>query len=247
MHSKPKTWTLFLTLLFLLVVPAALAMTQEASVHASTVKNGWSKDYYYVNGVKTTGWMTIKNKVYYFSKKGVVQKNKWKTRKEDGVSYYYYLGPDGAAYKASVVKRNGVATRLTNFKTYKIDGATYGFDLHSHACTGIWMSNKATPKLYVFTSKGLYDSKATKSVRSVYEKYYHKPSKKPLQKVTAAFGKPLSIDESYSCIPFDYDPSYPDTVYMAVILTYPHIEISVIHNERNGLYYLEGIFPVMER
>lgn len=54
------------------------AVEQEES---STVgPNGWitrnGKKYYYVDGAYVTGWKKIKNKTYYFNKKGVMQKNK---------------------------------------------------------------------------------------------------------------------------------------------------------------------------
>ncbi len=50
---------------------------------------------YYINkdGVKVTGWKTIKKKRYYFDKNGVMLKNKWKNKGDDK----YYLGKEGAA------------------------------------------------------------------------------------------------------------------------------------------------------
>lgn len=50
---------------------------------------------YYIgeDGVKVTGWQTIKKKLYCFDKDGVMLKNKWKEQNDDR----YYLGKNGAA------------------------------------------------------------------------------------------------------------------------------------------------------
>lgn len=52
-------------------------------------------DTYYLgeDGVKVTGWQTIKNRLYYFDKDGVMLKQKWKKQGDDK----YYLGENGAA------------------------------------------------------------------------------------------------------------------------------------------------------
>ncbi len=52
-------------------------------------------DTYYLgeDGVKVTGWQTIKKKLYYFDKDGIMLKKKWKNDGNDR----YYLGKNGAA------------------------------------------------------------------------------------------------------------------------------------------------------
>lgn len=77
-----------------------------------------AKTYYFNDkGVKVTGWQTINNKTYYFTKDGVMKKKAWKEKKDDGK---YYLGKDGAA--------------LTGWQTIK--KKQYYFDREGRMATG---------------------------------------------------------------------------------------------------------------
>ena len=224
---------------------APLPLTPTKVVEAA-VRQGWSGNYYYKDGKKVTGWQVIDGYTYYFTSKGKVVKNSFKSRKVAGGKQVYYLGKNGAAYQAEVYLRNGLPTNLVNFKTYKIGGTTYAFDRNGFRCTGVWMANGTGGKLYAFKTNGKYDSTATKSLRKLYKKYYHVAYKKLLSKVEAAFGKPLEVTTGLGCLPFDYDENYPDTTYLAVTLKYPHLEVSLVQNERTKVYYLEGIYPVTQ-
>ena len=60
-------------------------------------KTGWqkvkNKTYYYSKkGVKVTSWKKIKGRYYYFDKKGELQKNKIVGNKKKG---YYYVDKSG--------------------------------------------------------------------------------------------------------------------------------------------------------
>lgn len=73
---------------------------------------------YYIgeDGVKVTGWQTIKKKLYYFNKDGIMVKKKWKNQGDDR----YYLGKNGAA--------------VTGWQTIK--KATYYFTSDAKMATG---------------------------------------------------------------------------------------------------------------
>lgn len=73
---------------------------------------------YYINkdGVKVTGWKTIKKKLYCFNKDGAMLKKKWKKKGDD----QYYLGKDGVA--------------VTGWQKIKKD--TYYFTSDSKMATG---------------------------------------------------------------------------------------------------------------
>lgn len=86
---------------------AAENKTAETRKGWYTLKDGVKQRYYKKNGEYLVGLHKIKDKVYYFNKSGILQKNVWITR--NGQNFYdgadstkgaiYYFGADGARYQ----------------------------------------------------------------------------------------------------------------------------------------------------
>lgn len=139
--------------------------TTEQSVKTGTWKTKKGKKYYYVEGVKQTGWQVIKKKTYHFTSKGVMQKG-W--QKIDGKKYYFnskgvmQKGLKTIKSKKYYFDENGVMqTGLT-----KVGSKTYYFDKKGVMKTG-W--RKLSGKKYYFNSKGVMQT-GWKTIKK--KKYY---------------------------------------------------------------------------
>ena len=200
-----------------------------AAEEAVKIPDGWdaAKKHYYKDGKALKGLQQIKDSFYYFDKKGVVLKNKWKKVKK----YYYYFGKTGAAYKAKA------STFEVTFKTYKISGKTYGFDPSSHRVTGLWATTKGAA--YYFNSKGVYDAAKSKSVRALTKS--GKKSKNLLAQVKKVCGKPKKTEVVQSCNFFDaVDHEYKD-----YRLFYSHVTVEMTKDVTTGMFKMLGIFPMI--
>lgn len=105
MKQMRKAILVLCALLMLTVVVPQTVFASSSALSASAfqkAKNGWSGNYYYVNGKKVTGLKKIDGKLYYFNSKGVLQKNKAAYKITSGTSVRYYN-----------LNAKGVATRLT--------------------------------------------------------------------------------------------------------------------------------------
>jgi len=116
----------------------------QTAVTGKWVKKGSGRSFVLSDGTKAKGWLTVGSKTYYlkgskgtaaagltkvagrryyFSKSGVMQKNKWVTKG----SSKYYVGKDGAAYtgigkikgKLYVFKKNGKLNKSASKKIEK--------------------------------------------------------------------------------------------------------------------------------
>lgn len=79
---------------------------KDNTAEAVVKKTGWqkvkNKTYYYSKkGIKVTGWKKIKGKYYYFDKKGELQKNKIVGSKKKG---YYYVDKTGVRVTTKEIK-----------------------------------------------------------------------------------------------------------------------------------------------
>jgi len=160
--AKKVTAAVLTSVMLLSAVPATSAL---AATNGWKKKDGeW---YYYKNGTKLKKcWLTIysggKSKkyaldskgrmctsknhkkglmidgsMYFFTKSGGIQKNKWKSIKKDGKTYWFYLGKTGASVKGNK----------------KIDKKYYYFDTK-----GCWMASKELMDGQSFYPQFLYKS-----------------------------------------------------------------------------------------
>lgn len=123
--------------------------------NGEVIKNGWieeeGKTYYYVNGEKSTGWMTIEGKACYFHlNTGVMYKSR--TVKVDGE--YYYLDENGVRVSSQWAEYNG---------------KTYYFSETGKALKGL---KKLDGKYYWFHTKNAYMLKDRTVIRSSGAIYY---------------------------------------------------------------------------
>lgn len=151
MKKWMKVLAVVLCLCFL-QTPVMEGVTSVTEVQAA-VKKGLKKEkgkyYYYVRGRK------VKN-----TWKSVKIKNK-KTHKK--VTYRFYFGKNGAAYKGGSKWGESYLTIKT------IKGKKYGFDKYSHMVKGDYVSKG---KFWCFNSKtGKYDAKRTQKLRSVSKEH----------------------------------------------------------------------------
>ena len=89
LSKKWKLWGLFLILMFF--AAGATVHTTATDVQAAT-KNGFKtengKSYYYKNGKKVKGWLTLNGKKYYFNASTGVQVKGW-AKDSKGKRYFY--------------------------------------------------------------------------------------------------------------------------------------------------------------
>jgi len=89
LSKKWKLWGLFLILMFF--AAGATVHTTVTDVQAAT-KNGFKteggKSYYYKNGKKVKGWLTLNRKKYYFNASTGVQVKGW-AKDSKGKRYFY--------------------------------------------------------------------------------------------------------------------------------------------------------------
>ena len=112
----------------MLFVLCVMMAAMPAAIASADVTNGWDtqKTHYYTDGKAVTGLQKIGSYYYYFNSKGVVQKNVFKPFKQNNVSYTFYFGSDGRAYKAAADEY------YEAFVVKKIKGKYYAFDSKSH-------------------------------------------------------------------------------------------------------------------
>lgn len=181
MRSSMKRWIrILLPLLCLTFLSAAVFQTAApVTAEAASVKSGLKKE----------------NGNYYYYQSGKKIKNTWKTVKvrKNGktVSYRYYFGKNGAAYKGT--KTLGELDLA--FK--KINGKYYGFNASAQMLKGTYVKRSSTGRaqFYVFNSKtGVYDSAKTKKLRtaSKYEK-----NAAALRKLLGKPAKTVKLDSCY--------------------------------------------------
>ena len=89
------------TRIWIAVLAGIMVLTSAASVFAAEAKNGWSGNYYYVNGAKVTGFKKIGGKGYVFDSKGKLVKDR----------YAYRLKVKKNSYKYYNITKKGVATQ----------------------------------------------------------------------------------------------------------------------------------------
>lgn len=89
LSRKWKLWGLFFVLMFF--AAGATVHTTATDVQAAT-KNGFKtekgKSYYYQNGQKVKGWLTLNGKKYFFNKSTGVQMKRW-AKDSKGKRYFY--------------------------------------------------------------------------------------------------------------------------------------------------------------
>ncbi|MDO5337944.1 MAG: hypothetical protein Q4E89_10925 [Eubacteriales bacterium] len=142
-----------------------------------------------VEGAVKSG-LKKENNNYYYYVKGKKVKNTWKNIKVKSngktVTYKYYFGSNGAAYKGK--KEYGMM--IPAFK--KIKGKYYAFDHNARMLKGTFVKNG---KFYVFHSKtGVYDSAATSKLRKASVQNKNAAALRKL------LGKPLKTQVvPYSC------------------------------------------------
>ena len=89
LSRKWKLWGLFFVLMFF--AAGATVHTTATDVQAAT-KNGFKtekgKSYYYQNGQKVKGWLTLNGKKYFFNKSTGVQMKGW-AKDSKGKRYFY--------------------------------------------------------------------------------------------------------------------------------------------------------------
>ena len=89
LSRKWKLWGLFFVLMFF--AAGATVHTTATDVQAAT-KKGFKtekgKSYYYRNGQKVKGWLTLNGKKYFFNKSTGVQMKRW-VKDSKGKRYFY--------------------------------------------------------------------------------------------------------------------------------------------------------------
>lgn len=160
MEKGRRRWKFWGLLLVLMLFTAGFAVRSTAA-EVQAASNGFrtvrGKTYYYKNGKKVKGWITLKGKKYYLNRKTGVLKKGWLTSKgrkryfdpktgamKTGLKkisgkYYYFNSKDGWAKSGFVTSKKGT-TRYFAPKTYKM-------------VTG-WMKNSKKQKWY-FGSNGI--------------------------------------------------------------------------------------------
>ncbi len=110
MQKSRKLFLLvFMAFALFLIVPGADVCAKDSSQGTESTtgqKNGWvttskGNTYYYVDGVRQTGWQKISGKYYYFSSSGKMQTNKIVGSKKKG---YYYVDTTGVRVTDSRIK-----------------------------------------------------------------------------------------------------------------------------------------------
>ena len=129
------------------------------------------------------------------------------------------------------------STFEVTFKTYKIDGKTYGFDASSHRVTGLWATGKG--KAFYFNSKGVYNAAKTKSIRALTKS--GKKSKTLLAQVKKACGKPKKTETAQSCNFFDA----ADHEYKDYRLFYSYVTVEMTKDVTTGMFKMNGIFALL--
>ena len=218
----------------MLLVLCVVMMALPAVMTSAAVTNGWDaqKIHYYKNGKAVTGLQKIGSYYYWFNSKGVVQKNVFKPFKQNNVSYTFYFGSDGRAYKAAPDEF------YEAFVVKKINGKYYAFDSKSHRITGLWADNDG--KVYYFNNgNAVLNDKVTNKLRALAT--YNKKSKTLLTDVKQQFGNPLNTRVSKnSCNAFD---GYAAKYYEDYVLIYAHVEVQFTKNTKTGEYCMSGVFP----
>ena len=144
---------------------AAELMSQNAKKQTSAssttaakagLKNGWQEEgkymYYYKNGNKLTGWQQLtKNGVkswFYFSQKGVMQKDRW--IKGSSKSGSYYLDNQGRMVVGKRYKTKD------GYRTFGKDGKWLGYKrgTKSVGVNGLYWTNEGVPETIIRKSDG---------------------------------------------------------------------------------------------
>ena len=218
----------------MLFVLCVMMAAMPAAIASADVTNGWDtqKTHYYKDGKAVTGLQKIGSYYYYFNSKGVAQKNVFKPFKQNNVSYTFYFGSDGRAYKAAADEY------YEAFVVKKINGKYYAFDSKSHRITGLWADNNG--KVYYFNNgNAVLNDKVTNKLRALAT--YNKKSKTLLTDVKLQFGEPINTRVSKdSCNAFD---GYAAKYYEDYVLTYAHVEVQITKNTKTGVFCMSGVFP----
>lgn len=244
-----------------ILLAACLLLVLAPSTASAAVKNGWNakktakRTAYYNKGKKIKGLWKIGSDYYYFNSKGKLQKNKWKSLKgtytkiknakkgttkkvKAAGTFKFYFDKNGKAYRAG---NQGT----TQIKVKTIKSKKYGFDELGHMATGIraTMAGKA----YFFDNKGVCDKEKTAELQKITKNNYR--SAALMDEILTAFGQPKSIENTDACDYFDLpagmeldDPNMP--TYTGYILKYDQFEITMTKNEDNGIYCMQGAFPL---
>lgn len=201
-----KKWKRILAVMIcVLFVQVPLTALSEPVAVEAAVKSGLKKE----------------KKQYYYYVKGKRVKNTWKTVKVKSkgkkVSYRYYFGKNGAAYKGK--KSNGVVIPAVK----RIKGKYYGFSNTGRMVKGTYYIKN---KLYSFSSKnGVYNASATKKLRNAAVRG---KDAKTLRKL---LGKPAKTKTySYSCYGDGKD----------VLLYYSHV-IVALFKDKTGKEIIVGL------
>ena len=121
----------------------------------SNGKTGWEtekgKKFYYLNGVKKTGWVTVGSKTYYIDKTKGISKSQLITDSKNVVRY---------------VDKNGV---LVKSKWITVSGKKYYVDKSGHALKGM---KKVGSNYYYFQAKKGYMMKNVRYMNSNDDVYY---------------------------------------------------------------------------
>lgn len=146
------------------------AKASVSKAEKASRKNGWvtksGKRYYYQFGKKLKKqWLVKKGKTYYLNKKGVAATA---SAKIDGT--YYVFSKKGVLQVGTKTRRVEVMG-----KTYRVNKkgkAVKGWDsskTHKYLKTGEMLTDAcwSSDKLWIFSSKGVYDSAATKKLRAL--------------------------------------------------------------------------------
>lgn len=171
MFKRKAIWGLIAGLLLILCCPV-MASAASDTLPVTTYEGGkWkttgNKKYYKVDKKKITGWAMIDEKVYFFSRKGVMYTG-WKDYK--GQSYFFdtkkmsgamvtggfYNGDDGKLY---YFKESGASAKGTF--SLKTDGVKnyYYARKKNHALARRMWSNKAGGQWYYYDSDGVRHAK----------------------------------------------------------------------------------------
>lgn len=177
-----------------------------------------------------TGLVDAGGTYFFFDAKGAKVRNQWETVLVDGQKFKFYFGKNGAAYKARRLYEDAY-----NVKLFKIGKKQYGFDNLSHlAAPGNYVNDRY--QFVAIGKNGVYNASKTKKLRNTI-----KPGKKGkniYNLVVKTLGKPVSVDRSPSCSPWNEKDSFTD-----VLLVYPHYEVQLIQNDRTKEYLLDNYFP----
>jgi hypothetical protein len=225
-----------LTGLLLVVLTAVLALS--GSVFAAAKKEGLVK---VKSKTQTASPLYDNGKTYKaaydytFYENGKMVKKAWKTVKTAKETSKYYFGKNGKAIRADFSEYS--FDKSLHYVKTKIGGKYYAFGVDGKMLTGTLVNSDG--KIEVYTAKGVYNAKKTKTLRANAKKLVGKV--KTLAQIRKVFGKELvkETKKGRSCNDAKWDVN--KYKIRDVEMHYKYFTVVLLYNTKTKQYYVDNV------